>query len=64
MNLDRHGALVDDYSFSVYFENCGYESMIMLKNLGSTLVFICLYLAILSLAASTYLLNRYCGRFK
>lgn len=53
VNVDREGTPVDDYSFSYYFENCGYESMIMLKNLGSTLVFMGLYLGLIILAGIT-----------
>jgi hypothetical protein len=46
-NADDDGVAEEDTVLNAYFDNSGFSSMNMLKNLGSTLVYLVLYVALI-----------------
>jgi hypothetical protein len=43
VDIDDQGVQQTDYSMSLYLSNSGFSSMVMIKNLGSTLIYVGLY---------------------
>ena len=44
VDVDSQGVVQQDSSLNLYVENSGFSSMVMVKNLGSTLIYLGIYL--------------------
>jgi len=61
-NINDKGILYTDSSWNVYLENSGFSSSLMLVNLGSSLIFIGLYFALLIFYWLLKAIGFYCPR--